>query len=633
MPFRAVTLCRLCLNKKYPLWRQLLLSFLALSAVSMLLAMAVVMGTTGYIGNKAESEARASLEEQIKRHLMAASIEAAATIGERFRKLQYGVLDVTAFALRDALQQDFILDGGGEGYPVSPAHTDLRDTEIAGSAEANLVEFDRQNVPVDLSRSVYYYADSESYTVEVPADEQDTIARTARLDLLWPTMYINSNDTKAIILGIEFSPSSEMFRYFPGNHLSAVDGSRFACNYVEEDGSTAPCYDPTVRPWYTSAIADEVEVDADTMLGDVIITEPYIDAIGSEVDWLVTVARTVYSDAGSTNTDALGVAGVDVRLEQVQQTVESINFLDSGYSTLVTAEEGVVLASGEWNRTIADETTTVCDLIGGLCTGSGDDAWTALEEEIKDGDIKTFTFVSSDGSRGEGESILVAAPVETTFALAASGGEGTVTHYLLSTVPLSEIFEPVKEMVNLINDSTVQIIVTTAIVAACTLVAVALSVYFLARSITRPIAKMTRAARSIAKDGAKTNVFGSVASSWGAREAGSATGASSVDSRTAGRYTLNRTRALDYILCRGDDEISALAREFSLMITGLSRRGSAAEAKGLAESSAYPKNPFTAKIVGPLPTSPSAPAATAVGASAVGGGGARYSATAPNQRS
>lgn len=82
-----------------------------------------------------------------------------------------------------------------------------------------------------------------------------------------------------------------------------------------------------------------------------------------------------------------------------------------------------------------------------------------------------------------------------------------------------------------------------------------------------------------------------------------------MDSRTAGRYSIDRTRCLDYLLCRGDDEISTLAREFSLMITGLGKRGSAAEAKGLAESSAYPKNPFTTKYFRPAPIAPSAPSA------------------------
>lgn len=71
----------------------------------MLLALGVVIGTTAFIGDKARIAARVSLENQIKRHLTNASVEAATTIAARFRKLQYGVLDVTAFALRDTLQE------------------------------------------------------------------------------------------------------------------------------------------------------------------------------------------------------------------------------------------------------------------------------------------------------------------------------------------------------------------------------------------------------------------------------------------------------------------------------------------------------------------------------------------------
>lgn len=45
--------------------------------------------------------------------------------------------------------------------------------------------------------------------------------------------------------------------------------------------------------------------------------------------------------------------------EQVQLSVEGINFLTSGYSILATAEEGVVLAAGVWDRDATEETTTV----------------------------------------------------------------------------------------------------------------------------------------------------------------------------------------------------------------------------------------------------------------------------------
>lgn len=73
--------------------------------ISLLLALAVVLLITFLVGLKAEAEARDSLEDQIERHLTDESAEAAATIGERFRRIQNAVLDVTAFAIRDALQE------------------------------------------------------------------------------------------------------------------------------------------------------------------------------------------------------------------------------------------------------------------------------------------------------------------------------------------------------------------------------------------------------------------------------------------------------------------------------------------------------------------------------------------------
>eukprot|EP00903_Cladosiphon_okamuranus_P009939 g9434.t2 len=608
MLVHGMKLCKPCLNKKYPLRKQHLLSFLTLAAVSLLLALAVVMGTTAVIGDMAESEARASLEKQITRHLTDAGVEAAATIGERFRKIQYGVLDVTAFALRDSIQEDFVLDGDGEGYPLSPAHTDLRDTEITTSAESTLEDYGRQSFPVDLSRSVWYSADASDFTVEITdEDELEIIAQTARLDLLWPTMYLNSNDTKAILVGTQLSINSQMLRYFPGSALSRQEDSRFACEFEEDDGEIAPCYDVTDRPWYQAALdADE---DPDTNLGEAIIWGPYNDGIAN--DWLVTTARAVYSDSGGTAGDLLGVAGVDVRLQQVQLSVEDINFLDTGYSILATADTGTVLAAGAgvWDRDTEDDATTVCELGIGIC--SGDEGWANLLADTADGSIKTFTSTATAGA--EEGSILIATPVETTFQTTSSGGAGTVTHYILSVVPRDEIFEPVDGMADLIRDSTTQIIITTAIVACCTLVAVAAAVYFLSGSITRPIVKMTRAARSIAEDGAKHDVFGSVAATWagvgGGGKVGSTGAGSSLDSRTAGRYTMGRTKALDYLLCRGDDEISTLAREFSSMISGLGRRGSVAEAKTLGESSAFPKNPFTTEYMRPPPVAPSAPGA------------------------
>lgn len=51
----------------------------------------------------------------------------------------------------------------------------------------------------------------------------------------------------------------------------------------------------------------------------------------------------------------------------------------------------------------------------------------------------------------------MAAPVKATFNTATSGGEGTVTHYILSAVPRDEIFEPVDGMTDLIKESTTEV--------------------------------------------------------------------------------------------------------------------------------------------------------------------------------
>ncbi|CAN0296704.1 unnamed protein product, partial [Laminaria digitata] len=182
--------------------------------------------------------------------------------------------------------------------------------------------------------------------------DENTIEKTARLDLLWPTMYANSNDTKAVFVGVPLSVSNyPTFRYFPGNELSAAKGSLFAC----EDGDAKDeCYDATERGWYKTAVA--TGVSDETNLGDVIVTDPYIDGVGSEKDWLVTIARAVYGDTDSTSKPLLGVAGVDVLLESVQESVEEINFLKSGYSILATAATGVVLAAPSivWDRDLAN---------------------------------------------------------------------------------------------------------------------------------------------------------------------------------------------------------------------------------------------------------------------------------------
>lgn len=428
------------------------------------------------------------------------------------------------------------------------------------------------------------------------------IENSARLDLLWATAYLKSNDTKQMYASVELPTSNRRgFRRFPGAPLSEVAGTWFACDSPNEGESG--CYDPINRPWYEAAVA--ADQNETTGLGDAVVIEPYLDAAGAEKEWLLALSRAVYADAdpdGGVNSEGelLCVIGVDVMLEQMQLSIDQIDFSYGGYFILATAEEGRVLAapSNLWDRDDATATTTVCELGNGICSndaegdGTGtttDEAWQSLLERSTDGSV--YEFTSSDGNN----SILVAAAVTATFG--NDGAAGETTHYVLSAVPRGDIYKSVEGMEELIRDSTKEILITTGAVAAVTLIAVGVAACMLSGTITRPIERMAAAAQSIADDGARTNVFGAAAKSWAGKHGGEDGGEE--------RKRSIRTSMLEYLLCRGDDEIKTLGREFALMITGLGKRGSAARATGLETSTVYPKNPFTASHYARVP--PTAP--------------------------
>ena len=148
-----------------------------------------------------------------------------------------------------------------------------------------------------------YYANEGSFNAAVSAEGMATVTQTARLDLLWPTMYANSNNTRAVYVGYSLPTSTRSaFRYFPGTHLSGQSNTLNAC---EGGAARNECFDPRQRPWYELAV-DATGISDETGFGDVTITAPYIDAVDSEANWMVTIARAVYDSTSSQ------VVGVDV---------------------------------------------------------------------------------------------------------------------------------------------------------------------------------------------------------------------------------------------------------------------------------------------------------------------------------
>lgn len=129
----------------------------------------------------------------------------------------------------------------------------------------------------------------------------------------------------------------------------------------------------------------------------------------------------------------------------------------------------------------------------------------------------------------------------------------------------------------------------TLIVVAATPILVIIAVCILAGTITRPIIKMTSAARSIANNGANTDVFGGAIAGMGSMKGGRMAGSANGSDRS------RRHSSVRGLLHGGNDEIT-LGDEFQTIITGLGERGSAARAIGLEDTSVYPDDPFTSRV-------------------------------------
>ncbi len=88
-------------------------------------------------------------------------------------------------------------------------------------------------------------------------------------------------------------------------------------------------YDPTIRPWYTKAMAN---------VGKHIISEPYLDA-GATGDVIVTYAKTVLDVA--TN-QPIGVVGMDITLTNLSEMVKNIVLGENGYLLLLDENNRII---------------------------------------------------------------------------------------------------------------------------------------------------------------------------------------------------------------------------------------------------------------------------------------------------
>lgn len=188
-------------------------------------------------------------------------------------------------------------------------------------------------------------------------------------------------------------------------------------------------YDPRTRVWYEDAINSE---------GEVVITDPYLDASSNEQ--MITVART-------TN-DGTGVIGIDISLAEIGSFSKDIKIGEEGYIIILDAQNNYLYhpseelgskASGEWTETV-------------LNGNEGQFSYSL------DGNEKQMDFATNELTEWK----------------------------VLGTLYTSEL-----------QDAASGIMVTTIIVVVVSLLVGLGLIFFIIRSITKPLASLTSSVKRI----------------------------------------------------------------------------------------------------------------------------------------
>ena len=140
-------------------------------------------------------------------------------------------------------------------------------------------------------------------TVVVNEKVTTNLELSSYLDIAFQSIYDNSENITAIYLGTE----DNITRYYPNVNLGAV---------------LPPDFEVSQRPWYVKAVEENPE-------NDVVWSEVYEDATGQGL--LVTASIPVHTSKGK----LIGVIGIDISLDAIQNNLEGAQGLENAYTFLL----------------------------------------------------------------------------------------------------------------------------------------------------------------------------------------------------------------------------------------------------------------------------------------------------------
>jgi len=392
-----------------------LVVFVILSLCSLIIISIWSFDNIGELGSDISSD---SLESQAENHLKKETKDIALNIDTKLTHVQNSV-EMLASTATNIWENPDAFPNRTSYYhdsSVAPAPPDVFDGASIGYDQNISLKYSCYKLALDIY--VSGYLDTNSIINE-------SINRSAKLDFMFRELKGQNDELLWLYMGME----TGVHRSYPWHGPYSVD------------------YDPRARGWYTSAKQESSKI---------IWGEPYIDASGGGL--VLSCSKAVFAHG-----KFIGVVAVDLKINEINDTILDFNLWESGYAFLIDSS----------STTIAHKDLTT---VGTPVTELEDDSaqFNDVLKNMKAGKVGIEKIES--GSEGR---FIAYAPINSTG-------------YILGiAVPVSEVLEHARELEDDVEERSSGITTTFIIIGVIAIIITGIVAYFLGNTVVKPIKRLT----------------------------------------------------------------------------------------------------------------------------------------------
>lgn len=256
-------------------------------------------------------------------------------------------------------------------------------------------------------------------------------------DKIYPYFYNNST-----FLGLyQGYITDEILHYYPGSLIRN------------------PNYTPIIREWFYKARYSP---------GEVIITEPYIEAVYNM--WVVTASTSVNDIDGN----VYGVIAADITLDTLTKKISEVKVLDLGFALLISKGGMVLTVPDAWKNM---DSSNILRIYDSDVTGISEDQW----NEIKLlGPNDQYYFKDANGT----------AYILTKNEVTPYENRNNATHYILLCANAAESENPISAIIDNFQNTIQIIFYITLSIGVFAFFAITILIYFSTRKIGKQLKKI-----------------------------------------------------------------------------------------------------------------------------------------------